>query len=68
MADVQIQQQEMWTLADDRRTVRLTLPEVTVTKPGPVSIRIDLDAVAIDAILARLTRLRVQMMPPPPRN
>jgi hypothetical protein len=70
MGDVQIhrQQEEMWTLGDDRRTMRLTMPPVNVTKPGPVSIRIEFDAEALDAILARLTRLRLQMLPPPQRN
>jgi len=62
------QQEEMWTLSGDRRTVCLSLPSVTVTKPGPVTIRVNLDAQAIDAILTRLTRLRVQMLPPPQKN
>jgi|tagenome__1003787_1003787.scaffolds.fasta_scaffold19408422_1 hypothetical protein len=68
MDDIETEQQEMWALADDQRTVCLTMPEVTVHKPGPISIRIHLDASAIDAILTRLTRLRVQMLPPPQRN
>jgi hypothetical protein len=68
MGGVPIEDQEMWTLSDDRRTVHLKMPEVNVHKPGPVTIQIDLDAEAIDAILARLTRLRVQMLPPPQRN
>jgi len=37
-------------------------------QPGPITIRIDLDAGAVDARLTRLTRLRVQMLPPPQRN
>jgi len=58
----------MWTLSNDSRTVRLNMPSVTVSKPGPVSIRVDFDAQAIDAMLERLTRLRHQMVPPPQRN
>jgi hypothetical protein len=61
-------QQEMWTLSEDARSVQLNMPPVNVSKPGPVSIRVDFDAQAIDAMLERLTRLRVQMMPPPRRN
>ena len=71
MGDRQIDdgQQEMWTLLEDRRTVRLHIPAVNFTgKPGPVNIRLDFDAKALDAMMNRLSRLRVQMLPPPQRN
>jgi hypothetical protein len=68
MSDLRVQQQEMWTLSDDGRTVRLKMPPVNVTKPGSVSICVDFEAQAIDAMLERLTRLRVQMLPPPKKN
>jgi hypothetical protein len=61
--------QEMWTLSADRRRVRLNLPSFTVTGlPKPLQMNFDFDAKAMDAILQRLTRLRVQMEPPPQRH
>jgi hypothetical protein len=61
--------QEMWTLSADRRRVRLNMPAFTVTGlPRPLQMRFDFDAKAVDAILQRLTRLRVQMEPPPQRH
>jgi hypothetical protein len=69
MSGLREQQQEMWTLSEDRRLVRLNMPPVKFTgKEGPVSIRLEFDAKALDAMLDRLTRLRVQMFPPPDRN
>ena len=61
--------QEMWTLSADRRQVRLNLPTFTVTGlPRPLQIHFDFDAKGVDAILQRLTRLRVQMQLPLQRH
>jgi hypothetical protein len=60
--------ENMWSLSEDRRTLRLIMPPVNVTDPGPVVIRLGFDAEALDSILAHLSRLRVQMLPPPQRN
>ena len=45
----------MWTLSDDRETVRLALPALPIVgMPEPLQVRMDFDAEAVDAIIARL--------------
>jgi hypothetical protein len=59
----------MWTLSADRRSVRLNMPTFIIAElQKPLRMHFDFDAKAVDAILQRLTRLRVQMVPPPQRN
>jgi hypothetical protein len=59
----------MWTLSADRRSVRLNMPTFTIDGLSkPLQMHFDFDAKAVDAILQRLTRLRVQMEPPPQRH
>ena len=54
--------EEMWTLSSDRRTVRLDVPPVTVAGlRGPVQVRLDFDAEAVDDVLRRLIVLRARM-------
>lgn len=67
---VDVEQAEMWTLSDDRESVRLSLPPLPLEGlPEPLRITLDFNADTVDEILLRLTSLRAQMQPPPsPRN
>jgi hypothetical protein len=59
----------MWTLSADRKRVRLNIPSITIAGLSePLQLHFDFDAKAADAILNRLTRLRVQMEPAPQRH
>ena len=59
-------QDQLWRLSDDRRTVRMRLPPLTLASLNrPVEIHFDFDADIVDQILQRLTELRLQMLPPP---
>jgi hypothetical protein len=52
----------MWSLSDDRKTVRLAVPPVDV--PGllePFRVLLDFDAQGIDEMLKRLIVLRARM-------
>lgn len=63
--------EQMWTLTDDRQTVRLAVPPLPLEGlPEPLRITLDFDAAAVDEILRRLTHLREQMpaVPPTPRQ
>jgi hypothetical protein len=61
--------ERMWTLSDDRQTVRLQLPGLALAgMPEPLRIHLDFDAEMVDEILQRLTGLRSQMQPAPQRN
>jgi hypothetical protein len=54
-----------WTLSDDRESVRFHLPAVPIEGLSePLRIHLDFDAEAIDDMLARLSVLRAQMLPP----
>lgn len=56
--------ERMWTLTDDRGSVRLHLPPLIVAgMPKPLRIHLDFDAEMVDEILQRLTVLRPQMLP-----
>ena len=45
------------------------MPSFTVAGLSkPLEMHFDFDAAAVDAILQRLTRLRVQMLPPPQKH
>ena len=62
-------QPRTWTLAADRRTVRMELPPLPVAGlPEPLKVHLDFDAASVDAMLQRLTELRIQMLPPPTRQ
>jgi len=62
-------QPRMWTLAADRRTVRIELPQLPVASlPESLKVHLDFDAASVDAMLQRLTELRTQMLPPPVKN
>ena len=57
--------EEMWTLAPDRRTIRLSVPAVHL--PGllePIRVLLDFDADGVDDILRRLIVLRARMPEP----
>jgi len=64
---IPVKSETMWKLTDDRQTVRLQLPPLSIASiPEPFTIRVDFDAVTVDAIIRRLTILREQMITPPP--
>jgi hypothetical protein len=57
----------MWTLSADRKTVRLTLPPLSLDGiPEPISIHMNFDAETVDEMLERLSFLRSRMLPPLP--
>lgn len=61
--------ERMWTLTDDRGSVRLHLPPLRVADmPKPLRISLDFDAEMVDEVLQRLTVLRSQMLSAPSRN
>lgn len=48
----------MWTLSDDREIVRLALAPLPIDgMPEPLQVKMDFDAEAVDAIIARLSVL-----------
>ena len=54
--------EQMWTLTDDRQTVRLAVPPLPLEGlPEPLRITLDFNAEAVDEILQRLTELRERM-------
>jgi len=61
-----------WTvtyeISDDRRRVRMLLPSPQVAGGKPVSIYMDMDAAAVDALLRQLAEIRAQMLPALRRN
>jgi hypothetical protein len=58
----------MWTLNEGRKTVRFSLPPLRVgDTPEPLMVFMDLDAGTVDEILDRLSVLRAQMLPAPPK-
>jgi hypothetical protein len=58
----------MWTLNEDRKTVRFSLPPLTLgSMPEPLMVFMDLDAGTVDEMVDRLTVLRAQMVPAPPK-
>jgi len=63
-ANIEIAQ--MWTLNDDRQSVKLSLPPLPLHGlPEPLRVTIDFEADMVEEILARLTQLRRQMLPGP---
>jgi len=55
----------VWTLSPDRKTVRLSLPPLTLDGlPEPIKIDMDLDVATVDVILDRLVDLRSQVASP----
>lgn len=64
---------EGWAVAyevsADRRRTRMHLPPMQVAGAGkPVSIYMDLDAAALEALLRQLAEIRAQMLPALRRN
>ena len=70
MTPVEHDTQQMWRLAADGRSVRLSLAGVPVTGLAqPLRVNIDFDTGAVDQIIERLSMLRAQMKPGlPPVN
>jgi hypothetical protein len=64
---VRASQATMWTLSDDRQTVRLAVPPLRIVGfREPLDVFMDFDTKSVDAMLERLTVLRSQMLPPLP--
>jgi hypothetical protein len=62
MMPVETSPEAMWSLSDDRKTVRLAVPPVQVAGlPEPVRVRVDFDAEGVDEMLKRLIVLRARM-------
>ena len=60
--------EKMWQLSNGGSTVRLSLPGLPVEgAPEPLHIHIEFDAGVVDLMIDRLTMLRAQMKPPPPK-
>ena len=70
MMPVEHDMQNMWQLATDRHSVRLSLPGLPVAGlADPIRVNIDFDTGVVDQINERLTVLRAKMKPGlPPAN
>ena len=56
----------MWTLNDDRESVKLSLPHLPLHGlPAPLRVTIDFEADMVEEMLALLMLLRRQMLPSP---
>jgi hypothetical protein len=54
---------------DGQRTATIHLPPLQLAGVRkPISLYLDMDAEAVDALLRRLAEIRVQMLPAPRRN
>jgi len=68
MMPVEIDAATMWTLNADRRSIRLTLPGLALAQMAqPLTIALDIEASTVDEMIDRLTVLRAQMLPAPPK-
>jgi len=68
MMPIQIDTATMWTLNADRRSIRLTLPRLPLDDMAqPLTIALDIEASTVDEMIDRLTVLRAQMLPTPPK-
>lgn len=62
MMPIETDPETMWSLTEDRQAVRLTVPPLPlVGLPEPLSVHLDFEAEAIDAMIERLVFLRRQM-------
>ena len=61
-------QAQMWQLSTDCSVERMQLqPLQVVGLPKPLTVKIDFDAATTEQLIERLTVLRQQMLPAPPR-
>jgi len=68
MMPVEIDAATMWTLNADRRSIWLTLPGLALAQMAqPLTIALDIEASTVDEMIDRLTVLRAQMLPAPPK-
>ena len=62
-ANIEIAQ--MWTLNDDRQSVKLSLPPLPLHGlPEPLRLTIDFEAGMIDEMIRHLTDIRARMLAP----
>ena len=62
-----------WTITcevcNDQRTARVYLPPLELAGVRkPITIYVDMDAEAVDALLRRLAEIRAEMLPAPKRH
>jgi hypothetical protein len=68
MMPVEIDAATMWTLNADRQSIRLTLPRLPLAGMAqPLTIALDINTSTVDEMIDRLTVLRAQMLPAPPK-
>ena len=68
MMPIQVEQEQIWTLSEDRTMVRFVLPPLPIKGlPQQAEVAMAFSARAVDAIIERLTILRAQMLPAPPK-
>ena len=66
MMAANIEIERMWTVNEDRGSVKLSLPPLPLHGlPEPLRVTIDFEADVVEEILGRLTLLRRQMLPAP---
>jgi hypothetical protein len=66
---VEHSREQMWTLSEDRLSVRLQLPPLPIAGiPKSLDVFMDFRAGMIESMIQRLSELRVQMLPPPVRQ
>ena len=69
MLPVSVETARMWTISEDRLTVRLNLPPIMLEDlERPLGLVLDFEAGAVDEIIERLSVLRAGMLPPPARQ
>jgi hypothetical protein len=64
----QLERAVTYEISDDRRKVRMLHPSLQVAGAEPVSIYMDMDAAAVDALLRQVAEIRAQMLPALRRN
>jgi len=69
MMAANIELERMWTMNDDRLSVKLSLPAIPFEGLAePLRITVDFEADMVEDMIQRLTELRARMLPPLKRN
>jgi hypothetical protein len=68
MVPVTMDPATMWTLNADKKSVRLTLPPLSLAgQARPLFVALDFEAATVEEMIDRLTALRAQMLPALPK-
>jgi hypothetical protein len=68
MMPIKASQATMWMLSEDRELVRLAVPPLRIAGMAEsLAVFMDFDAQSVDAMIERLTILRSQILPAPPK-